>query len=103
MTDVRKQDLVVAERLGTQVSYGRRTVARSRDERILDMVSTHGSVSVGTVAKALKVSDGAARHALWRLSGGEAKGERWYPAKLVRLPRGKQSIWTLVSPVFSTS
>jgi hypothetical protein len=81
-----RSDLVRAVRLGTDVTYGRRSVAETRNLEILQMLQDAGEafdrdealtpgVAVGTVAERLGITSGAARHAIWRLQGKPIHGK----------------------------
>jgi hypothetical protein len=69
-------DMVRAERQGTVVDYGRRSVQDFRGDRIYGALELAGKqgLRVQDVASKLDISLGAARHGLWRLRGGPAKG-----------------------------
>lgn len=79
--DGKPKGLVEAVRMGTTVLYGRGEVAKSRDETISGMLAKAGSegVTVAQVAEALRITSGAARHALWRASGHPIHGEPTVP------------------------
>lgn len=81
MPDVVADDMVEANRLGTKVDYGRGQVQHYRSDRIYILLEGAGKEGLSTkdVASKLQISEGAARHGLWRLRGGPARDGLRHP------------------------
>jgi hypothetical protein len=74
-------DMVRATRLGTVVDYGRRQVQDFRGDRVYGMLEQAGKDGISTkdIASKLGISEGAARHGVWRMRGGPAKDGLRHP------------------------